>query len=280
MSDSENRWEERRRQREERHRRREERYQVMRERWNNPSFYRSQTRSSIWTGVFLLLIGLAALIKVSNPDLPHWVFGWQTFLIALGIFIGVRHRFRGPAWFILILVGGVFLANEINPDLTFRRYVWPLVLIVFGMFLILRPRHRRFRGAVDDKVDQALADPAKNEDNYSKEDFIDSTSVFGGVKKNIISKNFKGGDIVNIFGGTELNLMQADFTGTAIIEISTTFGGTKLIVPANWSVKSEVVMIFGGMEDKRNIQTITDKPDKTLLLRGTVIFGGIDIKSF
>ena len=97
----------------------------------------------------------------------------------------------------------------------------------------------------------------------------------------MISKNFKGGDLVNIFGGTELDLSQADFTGTAIIDLTTIFGGTKLLVPSNWSLRSEgTVTIFGGIEDKRRMQTITETPDKTLVLQGTVIFGGIEIKSF
>jgi predicted membrane protein len=220
------------------------------------------------------------LVKATVTDLPNWVFSWQMFLIALGFFIGIRHGFRGPAWLILMLIGGAFLVTEINPDITLRRYIWPVALIVVGIFLVLRPRHRTMRNYIDDKVDTAINDAAKKEASVSEDDFVDSTSVFGGANKNIISKNFKGGDLVNIFGGTELNLTQADFTGTATIELTTIFGGTKLIVPSNWSVKSEVVTIFGGMEDKRTIQSVTDNSGKLLLLKGTIIFGGIEIKSF
>jgi hypothetical protein len=66
----------------------------------------------------------------------------------------------------------------------------------------------------------------------------------------------------------------------ATIEVTTIFGGTKLIIPSNWEIKSEAVMIFGGIEDKRRMQTITGPPEKTLLLKGTVLFGGIEIKSY
>lgn len=66
----------------------------------------------------------------------------------------------------------------------------------------------------------------------------------------------------------------------AVIELTTIFGGTKLLVPSNWSIKSEAVTIFGGIEDKRRMQTVTETPEKILLIRGTVIFGGIEIKSF
>ena len=99
--------------------------------------------------------------------------------------------------------------------------------------------------------------------------------VFG-----LFSKNFQGGDLINIFGGSELDLIQADFNGTATIDLITIFGGTKLLVPSNWNVKSEAVTIFGGMDDKRKMQVTQEASGKTLLIRGTVIFGGIEIKSY
>jgi predicted membrane protein len=112
------------------------------------------------------------------------------------------------------------------------------------------------------------------------EDFIDSTSIFGGIKKNIISKNFKGGDITNIMGGSEIDLTQADIHGTVRIDLTQVFGGTKLIVPSNWQVKAQMAAIFGGVEDKRSIQNTALDPNKILLLDGTSIFGGIEIRSY
>jgi predicted membrane protein len=84
---------------------------------------------------------------------------------------------------------------------------------------------------------------------------------------------------VNFFGGSEINLMQADIKGRVKIEVVQVFGGTKIIVPANWIVQSEMLAIFGGIEDKRPPQLNTI-PDKILIIEGTSIFGGIDIKSF
>lgn len=238
----------------------------------------------VWTGVFILLIGVAALVKATVTDLPDWVFSWQMFLIVLGLFLGLKHGFKGGAWFILILVGGAFLVRDIYPDLALRRYIWPTVLIVIGAFIIIKPRKRHWSCA-DDSKKGGQGPGAENatiiDESYdTKEDFVDSTSIFGGAKKNIISKNFKGGDLVNIFGGTEVDLTRADFTGTATVELTTIFGGTKFVVPSNWTIKSEAVIIFGGLEDKRNMQSIGDNQDKVLLLKGTVIFGGIEIKSF
>lgn len=73
---------------------------------------------------------------------------------------------------------------------------------------------------------------------------VDIVSIFGGTKRNIISKEFKGGDAVAIFGGNDLILSQADFTGTATLDLTQIFGGTHLVVPANWKIQSEVVSIF------------------------------------
>ena len=124
-------------------------------------------------------------------------------------------------------------------------------------------------------------DPVINpEETYSKEDFVNATSVFGGTKRNVISKNFKGGDLLSIFGGTELDLTKADITGTATLELITMFGGTKLIIPSNWTVKSQAAVIFGSIEDKRSVIPTTDGTEKVLLLKGTVMFGGVDIKNY
>jgi predicted membrane protein len=267
-----------------------ERWEERKKRWEERREHRSR-HGHIWTGAFILLIGVAALVKATVTNLPDWIFSWQSFLILLGLFSGIKHGFKGGAWFILILVGSAFLLRDYYPDLEIRRYIWPVALIVIGGYIILRPRHRHFGSCLNDEkkktasTGSGITEPITAEEPFEsrkdfKEDFIDSTSIFGGTKKNIISKNFKGGDIVNILSGTELDLTRADFTGTVVLELTTILGGTKLIIPSNWTIRSEAVTIFGGLEDKRNMQGLGDNPDKILLLKGTVILGGIEIKSY
>ena len=284
--------------RQERHRRWEEGKNYMSGKWND----RNQSGSSgVWTGILLLLIGTDYFLVETITILPEWMWSWEVLLIAMGLFIGIRHNFRSPAWFILMVVGGVFLIKSDEfakyfPGLNVN-HIWPLALIILGLFFILRPHRRhRWQDYVNDKVESkideawtahgepsdAKANPGPDQSAQAilSEDFIDSTSIFGGVKKNIISKNFKGGDITNIMGGSEIDLTQADINGTVRIDLTQVFGGTKLIVPSNWQVKAQMAAIFGGVEDKRSIQNTALDPNKILILDGTSIFGGIEIRSY
>ena len=83
------------------------------------------------------------------------------------------------------------------------------------------------------------------------------------------------------FGGVEIDLSQSDIDGLIVIDITQIFGGTKLILPAHWELKSEITSILGGVEDKRkNYSALNIAEGKTLIIRGTSVLGGIDIKSF
>lgn len=115
---------------------------------------------------------------------------------------------------------------------------------------------------------------------FSADDYLDAVSVFGGVKKTILSKNFRGGEIVNIFGGAELDFTQADINGRVVIDITQIFGGTKIIVPSNWQVVSDLAAVFAGIDDKRIRTTAGTDTTKVLVLKGVSIFAGVDIRSY
>ncbi len=253
-------------------------------------------------GSAILLIGLALLAKQMGVDFPRWLISWPMLLIVIGIANGVKHQFRNNAWIILILIGSVFLAEKIMPELSVSQYTWPLILIGLGIFFIFGKgfkrgdckRNKRWENFGDYKTkpdEFAYTDytetpkneePAteKNEYHVAGEEYIDSVSVFGGTKKSILSKNFKGGDITNIMGGAELNFYHADIKGVVVLDVVQIFGGTKIIVPPSWEVVTEMAAVFGGIDDKRSLnQVLTDK-SKVLVIKGTSIFGGIDIRNF
>ena len=241
--------------------------------------------SHIWAGLLVLGIGALLLLRQIGFLLPDWLFTWQMLLIVIGIYSGFKSGFRGAAWIIMIGVGALFMYDRYVPELDLRRYMWPLILIGIGLLIILKPKgnqrcRHRFKEKFQKWEEQHSSSPIGESRDFSKEDFVDITSVFGGIKKIVVSKNFRGGDITNFMGGTELNLSQADIHGTVTIDATNIFGGAKLVVPASWDVKSEATAIFGGIDDKRDLHAIKPDPNKTLIIDGTCLFGGIEIRNY
>ncbi|MBX7108033.1 MAG: cell wall-active antibiotics response protein [Chitinophagales bacterium] len=241
------------------------------------------TNNNVWLGLLLLMIGLGWLLQSLGAVFPYWLFTWKTFLIVLGIGIGVQSQFKGSGWLILILAGGAFMLEDVYPDMALRHYLWPVFIIILGMWLMIKPRGRRYtaeRGNESDFSSPGVASSTFSHSAYSEDDFIDTTSVLGGIKKVILSKNFKGGDVVSIFGGSEIDLSQADINGRVVMEVTVVLGGTKLILPSNWVVKSELVSVLGGIEDKRMVLASNADHDKVVVLKGVCILGGLEIHSY
>jgi predicted membrane protein len=249
--------------------------------FNNPQFQQYHKRKRTILGLFLVIIGAGLLLRTAHFPIPGWVFTWPMILIALGLFQAFSHNFKNVGWLFPTLIGTGFLLQEIYPGIGLGQYIWPIVIITIGLAFIFKPKRHFFHDY--EKKNNVSANTtifADEGTTVSSEDFIDSTSVFGGVKKTNISKNFQGGNITNIFGGAEINLLQTDFNGTATIDISEIFGGVKLIIPAHWQVRTDASAIFGGISDSRDLTNITLDPNKLLIIKGSVVFGGVDITNF
>lgn len=244
--------------------------------------------SRLLSGVVLLLIGVLLLGYKMGAPIPSWIFTWPILLIALGLLIGIKSKFHNPGALMMILIGGVFFVDQQIPGIEFHNYIVPIILISLGLLFILKPKsnhcHRRNRhwermnGRVGTETENI-----RNEENSSSADngeYIDVVAVFGGIKKNIQSKNFKGGEIVSFMGGSEINFMQADIQQPIELEVNNVFGGTKLIIPSNWDVKNEISAIFGGVEDKRNFNNSAPDSGKKIVLKGACVFGGIEVTNY
>ncbi|MGX5817571.1 LiaF transmembrane domain-containing protein [Chitinophaga lutea] len=230
----------------------------------------NQNNSGLWGGVVLLIVGIVFLLRKLDLHLPDWIFSWPMILIAVGILIGAKNKFQGNGWMILTAIGGIFLVNEIVPwDWNIRRFIWPVILIVLGIYLIGRAttRQRLQAEVISGGIDTT------DTDNY-----LTNRTLFGATKKVILTKDFKGGNIAATFSGIELNFMQADIQGEAVLNVSATFGAIELVVPSHWDLKIDVDTTFGGVEDKRAI--VPASSGKVLKLKGSCVFGGIEIKSY
>jgi predicted membrane protein len=221
----------------------------------------------LWAGLIVVVVGLVFLAESLDVDVPDWLFSWKMLIIGIGLYVGAKQSFKPGGWLIPVAVGTVFIADEYLQDLYLKPYLIPVIIIGIGLYIIFKPRRngKPWRGAVYTET--------------NSESLWESVSIFGG-NKNVISKDFRGGEMVTIFGGSEINMTQADINGVVTIEVVQIFGGTKLIVPANWKIQtSELVSIFGSTDDKRQLNTNQDDT-KVLNLKGVSIFGGIDIRSY
>jgi predicted membrane protein len=239
-----------------------------------------------WSGLLLLAAGGLLMARQLGADIPGWLFQWYMILIAIGLLISFKSGFKNAGGLIMIVAGVAFLLNDIIPNAHMQDFIFPGVLMIAGIIFILRPRQQTANKRGWQKWDTHEYNPpvqtSITPDNQTDEnpEFIQINSVFGGVKKIIFSKNFKGGEINAFMGGAEINLLQADIKQNVLLEINNVFGGTKLILPSNWDVKNEVTAVFGGVEDKRSTNLAIPDPNKAIILKGACVFGGIEIKNF
>lgn len=254
--------------------------------------YGGMRSSRVWSGLVLVAAGVLLLAYKMGAPIPHWVFTWPVLLISIGLLTGIKSRFHNPGAFIMIIIGGIFLIDQTSPELNFHNYIVPAILISVGLVYILRPRqnwsgmskrnwrHMHYYNPPPANPTALNYIGTKNNPQEDNAEYVEINTAFGGVKKIILSKNFKGGEINNFMGGTEINLMKADIQHPITLEINNVFGGTKLIVPSNWDVKNEVTAIFGGIEDKRIINTGITDPEKIIILKGACVFGGIEVTNY
>ena len=240
----------------------------------------SSGRNRSFFGLLIVLAGVAWLLRRMGMDfIPDWIFTWPMILIVIGLLNGFKHSFRNPGAFILLLIGGAFLVrNNFDIPYEFRLYFWPVMVIAVGLIILFRPRSFKKKDRATWKHEEC---ESFNDSGEFEGPSLDSVTIFSGTKKEIISKNFRGGDMVTIFGGSDINLSQADLAPQAKIDLVTIFGGTKMIVPPHWNVVLNTTNIAGGVEDKRPQHIHKEgEPVKTLTIGGVIKFGGLELKSF
>lgn len=268
---------------------------------NNPEEHmmhhweKQHRRGRFFAGLFIIGAGALFLAREMGAAIPAWFFTWQTLLIVIGLYSLLKSGFQSIGGMVMIAIGGSFLLRDYLPEYNFSNYLWPIALIVFGLFIMLRPRrgfyrarhmHRHHRHHHRHSWNQGMQDPITSQERSqgppspTSDDYIYINSVFGGVKKNVISKHFKGGEINCVFGGGEIDLTQSEIDDSAELQVNAVLGGISLVLPAHWQVKSELSAFLGGVEDKRQAQKELTSSSKTLVLKGTAVLGGIEIKSF
>lgn len=227
-------------------------------------------KNRVIIGVILVLAGLFLVIRNTGffPDfIDHVIFSWPMLLVAIGLVLTLGNTEK-TAGVVVMAVGGFFLIPMIFRE-TFHAYnmFWPSIFIIIGIIFIVTKR-KGWNAATSKGM--------------MGDDYIDYVNVFSGGERQIVSENFKGGKVSAVFGGMELDMTKAKLApGRNELEIACVFGGATIIVPDNWFVTIEVTPVLGGFSDSRKLSP-GRSVDQTsqLVIKGAVIFGGGEIKSY
>lgn len=195
---------------------------------------------------------------------------WPGAFVAMGVAMLLDASRRGSSrlWGLVPIVAGVsiFARQEGWVQFDFWDVFFPGLLILFGSRLVLRsrrgPRERRVRGATD-------------------EGFVHAFAVMAGNEIRATSGAFRGAELGAFMGGVVLDLRNAKIeSDQAVVEVFAMWAGIELQVPPDWRVVSKVVPLMGAFEDKTPPRTSLAEgvPAKTLLVKGFVVMGGVEIK--
>lgn len=217
-------------------------------------------------GVAIIIVGVLSLLANLgfDVDIHLWDY-WPVILILIGLSMLLKkpeYRNSLGGWIFLIL-GILFLLNNFEIIYLSGRIIWPLIIIAIGI-LILRHGFGHTGRTITDS------------------DHVNITAVLGGGDYNYSSKNLSGGKVFTFMGGAKLNFRDADMVGDSmIIDIFALMGGVDILVPESWQVTMHGVPILGGMDNKatRPQTSGAGTAPKNLIIKGTAIMGGIEVKN-
>lgn len=150
------------------------------------------------------------------------------------------------------------------------RLLWPAAIIWVGVNMIRRKPHG-IRIRTSDFA------PAREQTAESTASELNLSAILGGSQHKYSAGDFKNANITAIMGGVNLDLRDAGMQrGTATVDVFVFMGGLELFVPPDWTVESHVTPLLGGFEDKTNHPK---EATKRVIIRGTVIMGGVDVKN-
>jgi predicted membrane protein len=225
-------------------------------------------RSSLFSsqaviGFLLLLFGLAVLLENLDMLRAHDILKyWPLILVVFGL---IKMSEAGPVGgrifgLVLVIVGGLILLDNLDIMYFHLWDLWPLIIVAIGVSMIWRVYGRSADAEGPD------------------ESFVKSTVFMGGGKRLTSSRDFRGGEVTAVMGGIQLDLRGAQIQGQdALIDLFAFWGGIEIFVPREWHVDVRVTPFLGGIEDKT--QHPSDATAKRLVLRGTVVMGGAELKN-
>lgn len=243
-------------------------------------------------GVCLVLMGVVlALDQLGVVQAHHVLRYWPAALIIVGLaMLQRRERHSALRALVLIVVGGWLLLNTLGlMGLDLWEFILPLLLVFFGARIMMRSQGSR-SGASPDLPGAGPATGATptgqapggfNSAAPSSGEPVHASlfSLLSSSKRRWGKSVFRGAEATAFMGGCELDLRDALMSSgeLAVVDVFVIMGGVNIFVPPNWTVSQEVVPLLGGVHDKT--RSVPSNPAQHLLVRGTVVMGGVEISN-
>jgi predicted membrane protein len=225
-----------------------------------------KNQGRIFWGLLLVILGVVFLLdRMGRLDFGDLIGRyWPVIFILIGISILLSNNFRNVgSGIFFILFGTFFLLLRLRVfDQAVWRYLWPLAIIVVGLWILFRPAFH----------------PDKKKIPEMTADDLTINQVFSGTARKVESQNFRGGKADVVFGSAEIDLRAAKLAGgQATLVLSVVFGGIEIFVPREWQVVLEGTPVLGSIES-RKAATADAQKTGTLYIKGSAVFGSIEVK--
>ena len=187
---------------------------------------------------------------------------WPFALVIFGVANLFNDRSGAHFWGLVMIVAGIWIyaAQRGWIHVPFWAVFGPTVLVLLGAMVVWR----------------AVSIPSARADSDESDAYINSSAIMSGTEHRPLTP-FEGATLNSIMGGVKLNLTAAEMKGdTATIDVFVVMGGIEIYAPREWEVTSKVVSFMGATVDERRPGQATGQ--KTLVIRGFVLMGGVEIK--
>ena len=219
----------------------------------------------------LMLVALGVLWTLDNlgwTDAGRIIEWWPVLVLAVGVMRLTGFGMERQAGFgtFLTIIGTLLVLGKLDVVHVGFGIIWPLLIIFMGSQVVWRA----LRGSDDRGPAGGAADTG---------DYVRSFSVMSGLTRHNQSQAFRGGELTAVMGGVQLDLTGATpADGRAVLDVFAMWGGIEVRVPEDWRVEIEATPVMGGVESTARVPAGVE-PAGTLVVRGFVMMGGVEVKN-